>query len=144
MYMCNEQHSPCFLLDIDKEDNATPAPVLLIKVAHSCKTISGFDKRDLYVPTDAALFVIYGGMSGFRSVKCHLLNAVTRSGTLHKPIKPNWQDCSNQSDLSTPPKTPHHHHHHTHTHTLYRIISHSDTVTVWDYFTKVYVFAFLV
>lgn len=45
--------------------------------------------------------------------KCHLLDAVTRSSAPHKPIKPNWQDCSNRSDLSDT-----HTHLHTHLETL--------------------------
>lgn len=85
------EHSLYCVLDIGEEDSATPAPLLLIKVAHSYFNKEGqytaFDERE--PPTDAALFIIYGGMSGFRSAKCHLLNAVTRSSTLHKPIKPN-------------------------------------------------------
>ena len=72
--------------------------------------------------TDATLFIIWGGMSGLRSVKCHLQNAVTRSATLNKPIKPNWQDCSNRSDTWTPPHPPLTQHTHTRT-----------TVIVWDF-----------
>lgn len=63
-------------------------------------------------------------MRGLTSVKCHLCTPPPppHAPAHHKPIKPNWQDCSNRSDLSVHTLT------HTHTHT--------SRLSAWDYLTS--------